>query len=142
MNEHAVKSRPIDPPSALAPHWNWNWAIPQPGHMAVDFEGRVDFPRMHAYRLERARRALTNSKLGASLTFDVNNIRYSTSTKIGEWERDKLCRFALLAGDQARVLWDFGSAVVRHRLYCDWLPAENFGAGMFGCAAPCLRPLD
>ena len=132
MNEHAVSSRPIDPPSALAPHWNWNRAIPQPGHMGVDFEGRVDFRRMHVYRLERARRALANSKLGALLTFDVNNIRYLTSTKIGEWERDKLCRFALLAGDKAPILWDFGSAAVHHRLYCDWLPAENFRAGMLG----------
>jgi Xaa-Pro aminopeptidase len=132
MNEHAVKSHPIEAPSALAPHWNWNRAIPQPGHMGVDFEGRVDFRRMHAYRLGRARRALANSKLGALLTFDVNNIRYVTSTKIGEWERDKLCRFALLASDKAPVLWDFGSASVHHRLYCDWLPAENFRAGMLG----------
>ena len=51
MNEHAVQSHPIEAPSALAPNWNWNWAIPQPGHMGVDFEGRVDFRRMHAYRL-------------------------------------------------------------------------------------------
>ena len=132
MNEYTAVPRPIEPPSALAPHWNWNRAIPQPGHMGVDFEGRVDFRRMHAYRLERARRALASSKLGALLTFDVNNIRYLTSTKIGEWERDKLCRFALLAGDKEPVLWDFGSAAVHHRLYCDWLPAENFRAGMLG----------
>ena len=72
MNEHALKSHPIEAPSALAPHWNWNRAIPQPGHMGVDFEGRVDFRRMHAYRLGRAHRALANSKLGALLTFDVN----------------------------------------------------------------------
>jgi Xaa-Pro aminopeptidase len=41
-------------------------------------------------------------------------------------------RFALLAGDNLPVLWDFGSAAVHHRLYCDWLPAENFRAGMLG----------
>ena len=40
--------------------------------------------------------ALENSELGALLVFDVNNIRYMTSTKIGEWERDKLSRWALL----------------------------------------------
>ncbi len=34
--------------------------------------------------------ALEKSELGALLVFDVNNIRYITSTKIGEWERDKL----------------------------------------------------
>jgi hypothetical protein len=31
MNEYAGVPRPIEPPSALAPHWNWNRAIPQPG---------------------------------------------------------------------------------------------------------------
>jgi Xaa-Pro aminopeptidase len=82
--------------------------------------------------MARARQALKNSQCGALLLFDVNNIRYVTSTKIGEWERDKLTRFALLAGDQDPVLWDFGSAAVHHRLFCDWLPAENFRAGLTG----------
>ncbi len=133
MNKNVVIPTEIQPPPTdLAPHWNWNRAIPQPGHMGVDFEGRVDFRRMHQYRLGRARQALAASGLGAILAFDVNNIRYLTSTKIGEWERDKLCRFALLAGDRLPVLWDFGSAAVHHRLYCDWLPHENFRAGMLG----------
>ena len=44
----------------------------------------------------RATQALEKSDLGALLVFDVNNIRYLTSTKIGEWERDKLSRWALL----------------------------------------------
>jgi Xaa-Pro dipeptidase len=100
--------------------------------MAVDFESRVDFRRLTNYRMARARQALKNSECGALLLFDVNNIRYVTSTKIGEWERDKLTRFALLAGDQDPVLWDFGSAAVHHRLFCDWLPPENFRAGLTG----------
>ncbi len=33
--------------------------------------------------------ALEKSELGALLVFDVNNIRYLTSTKIGEWEREQ-----------------------------------------------------
>ncbi len=119
-------------PGALDPHWRWNRALPAPGHTNVDFEVRVDFRRLHAYRLARAKAALKESNLGALLLFDVNNIRYVTGTKIGEWERDKLCRFALLAGDQEPIEWDFGSAAVHHRLYCDWLPTENFRAGMLG----------
>ena len=118
--------------AAIETHWNWKRAIPAPGHTNVDFETRVDFRRLHRYRLARAKQALKNSNIGALLTFDVNNIRYLTGTKIGEWERDKLCRFALLAGDRDPIQWDFGSAAVHHRLYCDWLPAENFRAGMLG----------
>jgi len=118
--------------NVLDPNWNWKRAIPAPGHMAVDFEGRVDFRRLQGYRLARARQALKESDCGALLLFDVNNIRYVTSTKIGEWERDKMCRFALLAGDEEPVLWDFGSAAVHHRIYCDWLPEQNWRAGMLG----------
>ena len=64
--------------------------------MAVDWEQRVDFPRLRRERLERARAALQESDLGALLLFDPNNIRYVTSTHIGEWARDKNARFVLL----------------------------------------------
>jgi Xaa-Pro aminopeptidase len=43
-----------------------------------------------------------------------------------------MCRFALLAGDGEPIVWDFGSAAVHHRLYCDWLPDENCRAGVTG----------
>jgi len=119
-------------PEDLDPRWRWDRAIPSPGHIEVDFEGRVDFHRLRKYRLARARQALKNSKCGALILFDVNNIRYVTATKIGEWERDKLCRFALLAGDAEPVVWDFGSAAVHHRLFCDWLPDESCRAGVTG----------
>ena len=59
------------------------------GHMAVDFEERVDFRRLHNYRLARTRKALADSDLGAILTFDQHNIRYISSTVIGDWARDK-----------------------------------------------------
>jgi Xaa-Pro dipeptidase len=136
MDKTSVKARKakesVSAPGALDPQWRWDRALSAPGHSGVDFEGRVDFRRLHAYRLARIRQALRNSRCGALLLFDVNNIRYVTSTKIGEWERDKLCRFALLAGDEDPILWDFGSAAVHHRLYCDWFPQENFRAGMLG----------
>jgi Xaa-Pro dipeptidase len=78
------------------------------------------------------RQALDNSDLGALITFDVNNIRYITSTKIGEWERDKLSRWALLTRGGEPILWDFGSAAVHHKLFCPWLEPENMRAGLVG----------
>ncbi|HET7154452.1 MAG TPA: Xaa-Pro peptidase family protein [Hyphomicrobiaceae bacterium] len=135
MNKKTTEPRLVTEDAAVAdldPKWRWDRALQAPGHTNVDFETRVDFRRLHRYRLQRAKQALKNSNLGALLTFDVNNIRYLTGTKIGEWERDKLCRFALLAGDHDPIQWDFGSAAVHHRLYCDWLPPENFRAGMLG----------
>ena len=106
--------------------------VPSPGRMGVDFEERVDFGRLRDYRLGRARAALERSDLGALLTFDINNIRYLTSTMIGEWARDKMARYALLAQGTEPVLWDFGSAALHHKLHAPWLRPENSRAGMLG----------
>ena len=103
-----------------------------PGSMTVDWEERVNPERLRTYRLGRARDALAASDLGALLLFDFNNIRYVTSTHIGEWARDKMTRFALLTRGGAPHLWDFGSAAKHHRLYCPWLPPENVRGGMIG----------
>jgi Xaa-Pro aminopeptidase len=88
-----VLNRPPSPqllrPEDADPRWKWNRAIPAPGHMNVDFEGRVEFDRLRHYRLQRARAALEKSECGALLLFDVNHIRYITATKIGEWEREE-----------------------------------------------------
>src|SRR5437762_10001828 len=100
--------------------------------MHVDWEERVDFRRLHAYRLGRARQAIADAGLGAVLVFDVNNIRYLTSTTIGEWARDKVARFAILTRTGDPILWDFGSAAKAHRLHAPWLKPENSRAGMTG----------
>src|SRR6202047_2947794 len=110
----------------INPRYNWGRALPAFGTMGVDFEERVAYRRLHRYRLERIKAALEKSELGALLVFDVNNIRYITSTKIGEWERDKLCRWALLARDGGPILWDLGSRGVHHQLFVPVLHAENF----------------
>ncbi len=114
------------------PRYNWGRHLPVLGTMGVDFEERVDYRRMHRYRLGRTQAALEASQLGALLLFDDNNIRYVTSTKIGEWARDKLSRWALLIRGGEPILWDFGSAAVHHRLYSPWLKPENCKAGLVG----------
>ncbi len=116
----------------LDPRIDWNRPLMAPGHMGVDFETRVDFKRLHKYRLSRAKQALANSDVSALILFDVNNIRYISATKIGEWERDKFCRFALLIENMEPIVWDFGSAAYHHKLYCDWLEDKNCKAGMLG----------
>ena len=116
----------------INPRYNWGRHLPVLGTMGVDFEERVDYRRMHRYRLARAQAALEASDLGALLLFDDNNIRYVTSTKIGEWARDKLSRWALLTRGGDPILWDFGSAAVHHKLYSPWLKPENCKAGLVG----------
>jgi Xaa-Pro dipeptidase len=118
--------------SDLDTNWNWDRPIGAPGRMHVDFEERVDFKRLHNYRVARARQALEKSDLGSLLCFDNNNIRYLTSSVIGEWSRDKICRYALFTGNPDPYLWDFGSAAAHHRLYAPWLKTDHCKAGMLG----------
>src|SRR5689334_23658515 len=98
--------------------------------MAVDWEQRIDFARLRTERLRRAQATLRDSELGALLLFDQNNIRYVTSTHIGEWARDKSARCVLLPREGDPVLWDFGSAAKHHRLYAPWLPESSWQAGV------------
>ena len=114
------------------PRHRWDRPLQSPGHIQVDFEERVDFRRLHAYRLGRMRQALAQSGLGALLLFDQYNIRYVSSTVIGEWARDKLTRWCLLTGNGEPWVWDFGSAARHHRLYATWIPENQSLAGMVG----------
>jgi Xaa-Pro dipeptidase len=109
-----------------------NRPIASPGVLNVDWEERWNVDRLRTYRLGRAREALAASDVGAVLLFDFNNIRYVTSTHIGEWARDKMTRYALLSRDGDPHVWDFGSAARHHRLNCPWLREENIHAGMIG----------
>ncbi len=116
-------------PEDIDPRYNWDRPIQAPGQMQVDFEERVDFRRLHRYRLARVRQALSGSDLGALLCFDQHPIRYTTSPVTGEGARDKLTRSSLLTGNGEPWVWDFGSAAKHHR-YCT--PP--------GCARTTARP--
>ena len=94
------------------------------GNMNVDWENRLDMPRLRQQRLERLNQALAMSDLGAVLSFDFHNIRYMTGTHIGTWAMDKLIRFAVLPRGGAPVLWDFGSAVKHHHQQTPWLDQD------------------
>lgn len=124
--------RLVVPSQDIDPHHRWDRPIQAPGQLQVDFEQRVDFRRLHDYRLARVRQALAHSGLGALLCFDQHNIRYTTSTVIGDWARDKLTRYSLLAGQEEPYIWDFGSAARHHQLYAPWLPQDHCKAGLLG----------
>jgi Xaa-Pro aminopeptidase len=97
---------------------------------AVDWEQRIDFARLREDRFQRAQAALRESELGALLLFDPNNIRYVTSTHIGEWARDKNARYVFLPREGDPILWDFGSAAKHHQRYAPWFPEESWRAGV------------
>src|ERR1700751_4201856 len=48
-------------PADIDPRFNWERHLPALGTMAVDFEERVNYRRLHEYRVGRTRRALEAS---------------------------------------------------------------------------------
>src|SRR5438046_6858238 len=114
---------------SLRPYHRWHRPLQAPGTTQVYFEERIDLRRLHRYRLARTREALGKSGLGAMLCFDQYNIRYISSTVIGEWARDKLIRYCLLTGNGDPWVWDFASAARHPRISCPWLPAAHARAG-------------
>src|SRR6202167_3705075 len=100
-------------------------ALKTHGTMAVDWENRIDFDRLRRERLQKAKDLLKKSEMGALLCFDMNNVRYLTSTHIGTWAQDKANRFTLLPQNDEPILWDFGSAARHHQQNCPWLDGRS-----------------
>src|SRR2546425_8003491 len=105
-------------------------ALKTHGTMAVDWEQRIDFDRLRRERLARVKEGLAKSAMGALLCFDMNNVRYITSTTIGSWAQDKISRFTLLPQNDKPILWDFGSAARHHQMHCPWLGEGRSRAGI------------
>lgn len=97
---------------------------------AVDWEQRVDFTRLRTQRSAKVRAALESSDLGALVLFDMNNVRYTTATHIGNWARDKLFRCVLVVRGQDPILWDIGSAARTHQSFAPWNDKGNWRAGI------------
>jgi Xaa-Pro dipeptidase len=105
--------------------------IASPGAVTgVDWEQRVDFGRLRAARIGKVQAALERSELGALILFDMNNIRYTTATHIGNWARDKFFRCALVMRGHDPILWDIGSAARTHRRHAPWYPERSWRAGI------------
>jgi Xaa-Pro dipeptidase len=106
-------------------------SVASPGAITgVDWEQRVDFARLRSDRLAKAREAMERASVGALVLFDMDNIRYTTSTHIGNWARDKLFRCTLVMRGQDPILWDIGSSARQHKLHAPWFPEESWQAGL------------
>jgi Xaa-Pro dipeptidase len=134
MANRKPPSRKVIRPDDIDPHHNWNRPLQAPGHTQVDFEERINFRRLHDYRLARVRAALAASGLGALLSFDQHNVRYTTSTVIGEWARDKLTRYSLPHRQRRPLHLGFRQRGQHHRLYAPWLHVDHCKAGLLDCA--------
>lgn len=99
------------------------------GIMEVDHEMRIDYAKLRRDRLEKTRVQMEKDGLGSILVFDPDNVRYITSTKLGEWVNNKLNRYTLLAKGHDPILFEIGSAIGTKQKLCPWIkdirPAKN-----------------
>src|SRR5215467_13653684 len=105
--------------------------IASPGAvLGLDWEQRVDYGRLRSDRITKVQEALDRSELGALILFDMNNIRYTTATHIGNWARDKFFRCALVMRGHEPILWDIGSAARTHQRHAPWYGQDSWRAGI------------
>lgn len=76
------------------------------GQNGVDFEQGVDYARLRDYRLERVKKEIKKSGVGALMCYDFDNIRYITGTHVGEWCRNKMNRYCILPSNADPLLFD------------------------------------
>ncbi len=112
------------------------------GMMATDVEQRIDFDAMRQYRLQRAREQIEKYDLGALLCFDLDNIRYITSTHLAEWARGKYFRWCVLPREGEPILFEVGSAAVVKRELCPWLKPENIRPSIAWNRGANVRPVN
>ncbi len=96
------------------------------GTMAFDSEMRVDFDRLRRDRVAKAEAAMQRAGVDALMVFDPNNVRYLTSTFLGEWSRDKLARYSIMPRGGRPLLFDFGSAVAAKKKTSPWIADRVF----------------
>ncbi|MBN1629203.1 MAG: aminopeptidase P family N-terminal domain-containing protein, partial [Thermoleophilia bacterium] len=67
------------------------------GKFAVDYEERVNYPRLRAERLQRAKDEINKASLGAVVTWDEANVRYMTGYYITTPNRPLEAQFCFCA---------------------------------------------
>ena len=107
---------------------------------AVDWEQRVDFPRLRQDRrpCQGVARSI-GSRRRAPVRSEQHPVRHGTH--IGEGAGQERTPVPLLGGAEP-ILWDFGSAARHHQLFAPWLPKENFRAGVAPMRGDARRDRD
>src|SRR5437763_12935524 len=96
------------------------------GIVGLDWQQRIDWERLRKYRLERARERMKAHGLGALLLMYDENVRYVTHTLTPGCNRLKPgLRYAMLAGDDAPVLFEQGDIGFHVERHSPWLAKKN-----------------
>ena len=96
------------------------------GTVGMDWQERINWSRLRAHRLARAREAMAQHGLGAMLCMYDENVRYLTSTLTPGWNRLKPgLRYAILVEGREPILYEQGDIGIHVKRHSPWLRPEN-----------------
>ena len=90
----------------------------------VDWQDRIDYPRMRRERLAKGQAAMKKRGIAACLLTRTDNIRYMTSVK-GPFFANQL-RYALAFAEHDPVMYELGDMLEHNRIHCTWIKPENW----------------
>lgn len=90
----------------------------------VDWQDRIDYPRMRRERLAKAQAAMKKRGIAACILTRTDNIRYMTSVK-GPFFANQL-RYAVAFAEHDPIMYELGDMLEHNRLHCRWIPPENW----------------
>lgn len=94
------------------------------GVAGLDWQERIDFPRMRKERLSRTQAAMRKSNLAAALLTRGENIRYVTGVRGAEFIPG--LRYALAFAEHDPIIYELGDTLSHHKLDCSWVKPENW----------------
>jgi len=104
---------------------------PDPGYglLAVDWQERINFPRLRKQRNERTRQALRDNGIAAALLTKVN-LRYATSIRTPLYTAGIGSEIAIVASDdEDPIVFTSGLLAAHNKKHCPWIKPENMRAG-------------
>lgn len=112
------------------------------GQDAVDFEERINFPRMREYKLSRLRMTMKEQGISALLLNIGENVRYATGSWDQDWKQTNNTRYALVFHDQPPMLFEtVGIDMHVTMLNVPWLEGRILPALTYKYAAKGFEPV-
>ena len=92
------------------------------GSAGVDWQERIDFPRMREERLARTKAAMKKHGLATLLLTKPDNMRYATSTK----GIPGPVRYALVFAEHDPIMYEIGDTLEHSKIDCPWIKPETW----------------
>jgi len=96
------------------------------GGMSSDWKEGINWDKVRAWRLSRAREAMKRHNLGAILCMYDENLRYISSTLTPGWNRLKPgLRYGILVEGKEPIVYEQGDIGEHLKVHNPWIPKEN-----------------